>query len=46
MKVKNMPAKKLKRQLVAQGKDLKDCEEELINARAIRTKKKRGGEKR
>jgi hypothetical protein len=43
MKVKNFPARKLKRQLRAQGKDLKNEESKLMlrQAREIRTKKNR-----
>ncbi len=44
MKPKNFPARKLKRQLVAQGKDLnsKESIQLLEEARGIRTKKHRG----
>lgn len=41
MKVKNFPARKLKRQLVAKGVDPKDYEDELNEKRLIRTKKDR-----
>lgn len=41
MKPKNFPARKLARQLRAQGKLLIDHQQELANAQAIRTKKRR-----
>lgn len=41
MKPKNFPARKLLRQLKAQGKDPKDYENELKQARLKRTKKDR-----
>lgn len=41
MKPKNFPARKLRRQLVAQKKDLTQCEQELSRARQVRTKKDR-----
>ena len=44
MKTKNFPAKKLKRQLKAQGKELD--ENLLTHARGVKTKKKRGEKKK
>ena len=41
MKPKNFPARKLKRQLKAQGKNPTDHKQEIAEARAIRTKKNR-----
>ena len=43
MKPKNFPARKLARKLRAQGEYLINHEYELNAARAIRTKKRRGG---
>ena len=42
MKTKNFPAKKLARQLTAQGKDLSEHSSQIEAARDRRTKKRRG----
>lgn len=42
MKPKNFPARKLVRQLRAQGKDIADYKTELSQAQSIKSKKKRG----
>lgn len=46
MKPKNFPARKLRRQLIAQGEDIKSHDEELEIARQIRSKKPRGRNER
>ena len=45
MKQKNFPARKLARQLMAKGELLINHQQELDNARAVRTKKLRGSVK-
>lgn len=45
MKLKNFPARKLARQIRANGDFLIEHKQELDNARTIRTKKQRGAVK-